>query len=123
MKQEFIKYFISSGIAFVIDFFMLYILTEFGHIYYVISATLSFIAGLITVYILSTKWVFKGRKLTSRYKEFIIFSIIGVIGVIINSSGIWFATEKLRLHYLESKIAVTFIVFIWNFSARKFILF
>ncbi len=123
MINEFIKYFISSAIALCVDFSLLYLLTEFVRIYYLLSAAISFILGVITIYMLSVMWVFKERKIEDRKKEFIIFTIIGIIGLGINSMGMWFFTEKIHFHYLESKILTTAFVFMWNFTARKFILF
>ncbi len=123
MLNEFIKYFISSAVALSIDFSLLYLLTEFVKIHYLLSAVISFISGVITIYLLSIMWVFKERKIENRKKEFIIFTIIGVIGLAINSIGMWMFTEKLHFHYLKSKILITAFVFMWNFTARKFILF
>lgn len=121
--NQFFKYFIASGIAFIVDFSLLWILTDILKLYYILSATISFIIGLLTIYTISTKWVFSERKLENKTKEFIIFSLIGLVGVFINTLGIWLFTEKMHFHYLISKIVVTFFVFMWNFLVRKLVLF
>lgn len=98
---------------------MLYIFTDVFGIYYIVSNILSFTLGLIVNYILSKKTVFTQDVSISKYKEFIIYAIIGVIGLLFDTLLLWLFTDKLALFYLISKILSTFIVFIWNFGARK----
>ena len=44
-KIQFIRYVFVGGISFVVDYGLLYILTEFAHLHYLISATISFLAA------------------------------------------------------------------------------
>jgi putative flippase GtrA len=117
------RYGFVGGTAFVIDFGLLWALTEFLHLHYIFAATFSFIAGLTTNYFLSKMWVFNQTKVKSRTVEFLVFAFIGVIGLLFNDLIMYLATEKMAQHYLVSKIISTVIVFLWNFLARKFILF
>lgn len=121
--KQFGKYFIVGGIAFVVDAGLLWVLTEYMKVHYVLSATLSFTAGLITNYFLSVIWVFIDRKYRSRMTEFFIFSIIGMIGLAINDFFLFLITEIVGIHYMISKMVIVLIVFLWNFFARKYILF
>lgn len=117
------RYTFVGGLAFIVDFSCLYLLTEFLGIYYLISAAIAFLLGLATNYTLSISWVFNKRRLRNRSIEFGIFTLIGIVGLILNEVFIWFFTEELFFYYLVSKIFSTIIIFFWNFSARKFILF
>lgn len=120
---QFFRSIIAGGIATVVDFGALYSLTEFLNIYYLISAAIAFILGVSTNYTLSILWVFSRRRLGKKWLEFVIFAIIGIIGLSLNELIIWFFTEYVHFHYLLSKVVSTIIVFTWNFLARKFILF
>lgn len=117
------RYTFVGGVAFLVDFGSLFAFTELLGIHYLISAAIAFILGLITNYLLSIIWVFTRRTLTNRWTELLIFSLIGVVGLGFNELFIWFFTEKVHLHYLLSKIVSTFFVYLWNFFARKYILF
>ena len=117
------RYGFVGGIAFLVDFVFLYCLTEFVGLPYLVSAAISFILGLVTNYLLSTVWVFNQRVVANRSKEFIVFSVIGIIGLGFNELIMWFGSSVLPLYYLLSKIMSTVIVFFWNFFARKYILF
>ena len=117
------RYTFVGGIAFVVDFSSLYILTEFAGLHYLYSAAIAFILGLIINYILSILWVFKSRAVNKKIFEIIIFAVIGIIGLGLNELIIWFSTEKFKLYYLYSKLISTAIVYFWNFLARKYILY
>jgi len=117
------RYTFVGGIAFLVDFGSLFALTEFCGVHYLISAAIAFILGLVTNYLLSIIWVFSRRTLKSRWLELYIFALIGVVGLGFNELFIWFFTERVNLHYLLSKIVSTVFVYLWNFFARKYILF
>lgn len=117
------RYTFVGGIAYCVDFGSLFFLTEFVKINYLISAAIAFLFGLITNYLLSTLWVFSKRTLADKKIEFLVFSIIGLVGLGLNEALIWFFTELAGFHYLISKMFSTVVVFLWNFFARKKILF
>lgn len=120
---QFTRYLVVGGLAFAIDFGTLYALTEFAHLRYLTSAAIAFVLGLITNYTLSRVWVFQRRTLSSTSLEFAAFTAIGLIGLGLNQAGLWLLTERAHLHYMASKTLTTGVVFVWNFGARKALLF
>lgn len=117
------RYTFVGAIAFIADFGSLYFLTDILGFYYLYSAALAFIIGLIINYILSILWVFKSRTVTNSSIEFLIFASIGIIGLGLNELIIWYATERISLYYLNSKFISAIIVYLWNFLARKYTLY
>ena len=117
------RYTLVGGLSFVIDYGLLYILTSYWGIYYILSATISFIAGLVINYLISTRWVFNESKLKNRTAEFIIYGLIGVVGLVINNALLYLFTDYLHIYYMVSKLITATIVMIWNFVGRKVILF
>ena len=113
----------AGGIAFLVDFSLLYCLTEYLNVHYLISSLISFFVGLIITYVSSILWVFNERSTNDRRIELIIFGTIGLVGLGLTSLFMWLFTSVLSQHYLFSKILTTVIVFIWNFIAKKRILF
>lgn len=120
---QFITYGFVGGLAFVIDFAALWFFTDVMGIHYLYSAVIGFVLGLMVNYLLSICWVFNARKLKNVHAEFMIFTVIGLIGLGINELILWFFTDIKGVYYLYSKIIATAVVFIWNFVARKKILF
>lgn len=120
---QFFRYIFVGGIAFIVDFGSLFIFTDIFGVYYLISAAIAFILGLITNYLLSINWVFNRRTLDNRTFEFGLFTIIGIVGLVLNEFVIWFLTAEIGFYYLMSKILAAIIILFWNFFARKLTLF
>ena len=120
---QFLKYVIVGGIAFLADYGSLYALTEFAGFHYLLSATIAFLLGLTVNYLLSVCWVFTERKIERRLLEFTIFAVIGIVGLLLNNLIMYLFTDIVRLNYLISKIIAAVLVLLWNFGARKMILF
>ena len=119
---QFFRYGLVSGVALLVDFGSLVFFTEVFHLHYLTSATLGFVLGLITNYLLSVLWVFDKSKY-SFWVEFLTFCLIGVVGLGINNGVMWLLTSSFGVFYVYSKIVATGFTFIWNFTARKLILF
>ena len=122
-RIQLFRYLFVGGAAFIVDFITLFILTDFFGIYYLISAAIAFILGLIANYFLSISWVFNRRTLDNRTFEFGIFAVIGIVGLGLNEVFIWYFTQDLQIYYLFSKIFAAIIILFWNFFARKLTLF
>jgi putative flippase GtrA len=117
------RYGIVGGIAFVVDYGSLWLLTEQCHLPYLWSAAIAFLLGLTCNYVLSTRWVFGESKLKNPWAEFAAFALIGIVGLGLNELIMWGFTDGLHFHYMLSKIVSTVIVFFWNFLARRFLVF
>lgn len=120
---EFLRYVVVGGIAFVVDFGALIFLAEAFGLHYLVSAAIAFCCGLATNYVLCIRWVFKTRSFANRQAEFVVFSIIGVIGLAWNEFIMYLGTDVFGLDYRFSKLAAVAIVLIWNFGVRKVFLF
>ena len=120
---QLLRYAVVGGIAFVVDYGTLWLLTEIAGCHYLVSAAVAFILGLTCNYLLSTRWVFGQGKIQSRAGEFAAFALIGVIGLGMNEGILYLCTDLFGWHYLLSKLISTAVVFFWNFLARRFLLF
>jgi putative flippase GtrA len=116
---QFLRYGFVSTAALAVDFGGLVILKEYGHLNYLIAASMSFLAGLVVNYLLSAFWVFHSSKLLNKRYEFILFSVIGLIGLGLTDLILWVLTSGFGLYYVLSKVIATVIVYFWNFGARK----
>jgi putative flippase GtrA len=123
LPLQFARYLAVGGAAFAADFGTLYVLTEFARIHYLVSAAIGFLLGLVLNYLLSRVWVFNRRSLDSATAEFAVFALIGIVGLGMNEAIIWFVRERIHFHYLVAKAISAAIVLVWNFGARKALLF
>ena len=119
--MEIFRFVINGGLSFVVDFGLLYLLTDIFHVNYLLSAGISFTASVIFNYILCVKWVFKGAE-EQDAKSKLIFVGSSVIGLGLNEILMWLFVSIFGLHYLLAKIIATGIVMIWNYVAKRWAL-
>lgn len=122
MKQliaQFMKFGVVGVIAFLIDFGLLVVLTEFFGVNYLVSATISFVVSVIFNYVASMRYVFTHKEDMSRRKEFVIFVVLSAIGLVINDVCMWAGVTLLAINYMVTKIFATVVVAVWNFVTRK----
>jgi putative flippase GtrA len=121
--QEALRYAAVSACAFFVDITILFVLVRYFSWWYLGAATASFLAGLLVGYALSVTLVFKYRRLKDRRLEFASFAAIGAVGVAINAAAMSFGVKYLGLHYLIAKCGAAGFTFVWNFVARRQLLF
>lgn len=121
---QFFRYIFVGGVATIADWGVLFLLTDIVHIYHLISACISFFAGLIINFLLSKLMVFNAD--TARVNnvlEFIAYAIIGAVGLGITEIIMFAFTDCLNLYYMWSKAIATAITLMWNYIARKKIIY
>lgn len=120
---QFFRYAFVGGIATVADWLTLVVLTNVG-LHYQVSAVFGFFAGLVTNFALSKLLVFqKAEAKVGTWLEFTAYGVIGAIGLGITLLIMHVLTEMASVHYFLSKVVATVIVLIWNYAARKKLLY
>lgn len=125
LSIQIFRYLIVGGIAFIVDFLLLYLLTHFLSLPVLVSAAISFMVGLVVNYRLSMTWIFTQsltRSAAQKSKEFFIFFITGISGLGLNELCLYLFTEALEINYLISKLITVPIVILWNFFSRRHLL-
>ena len=118
------RYFFSGGIAFLIDKTMFALLRYGFDLNVFLATSIGFIVGLIVTYLLSIFWIFDKRRLESRSNEFLIFALIGIVGLLLMNVFVWFFSKIIGWQFdFICNLAATIIVTFWNFFAKKYILF
>ena len=123
LLRQALGYIIVSAVALVVDIAILWILVRYFSWPYLAAATGSFSVGLVVGYILSVSLVFTHRRLKSQPLELASFAAIGVVGLGINAAAMLFGIRYLKVHYLLAKCGAAGFTFIWNFAARRQLLF
>lgn len=123
VTRQFGQYVLAGGLAFLFDFAALFLLTEHVGLHYLVSASIAFLLGLATNYLLCIVWIFDYRALKNQAHEFAIFSMIGVAGLLLNNVLMFLLTELVGLHYLASRTQAALLILFFNFSLKRFLLF
>jgi putative flippase GtrA len=120
--QQFLKYCIGGGLAFVTDAGLLFVFTEYCGIWYLFSATLSFLIAAVVNYFFQYFVTFRGHGGEAK-KQFGTFLIISAVGLAINNGLLYLQVEVFGLWYMLAKAIAAVIVLIWNFFMNKHVTF
>ena len=118
---QLIKFGIVGVIATLIDLAVLMLLKEFMHVDVLVASAVAFSVSVIANYILSMLFVFKSRG-NSKVKEFLVFVILSIGGLLLNQFIMWLGTEIMTAYYLWVKAFALVFVPIYNFITRKIFL-
>jgi putative flippase GtrA len=117
---QFFRYIFVGGIATIVDWGVLFVLTDCVQIYHLISAVIAFVAGLLANFTLSKLLVFSGNEAkVNPLMEFVSYALIGIVGLGITELIMFLFTNFAQFHYMISKVIATVIVLAWNYIARK----
>ena len=112
--------FASVGTAcFCLDYGVMILLTEFSGLDYFSSSGISFTLSVIVNYILSMRFVFKGKEGMNKIQELSIFVVLSLIGLGFNQVIMYIAVETFHIFYALAKIVSSMIVTVYNFISRK----
>ena len=118
---QLIKFGIVGVIATLIDLAVLMLLKEFMHVDVLAASAVAFSVSVIANYLLSMLFVFKSRG-NSKVKEFLVFVILSIGGLLLNQFIMWIGTEIMTAYYLWVKAFALVFVPIYNFITRKIFL-
>lgn len=118
---QFFRYIFVGGVAFLADGGSLFLITTIG-VNYLISVIFAFVIGLAVNYGLSKLLVFENSSVNGKI-EFLVYGIIGVIGLGFTEIIMYVLTEIAGLYFMVSKVIATIIVLVWNFVAIKITLY
>ena len=90
---------------------------------YQVANVIGFLAGNLTSYHLSTRYVFDYRRLRRRTHEFGVYFVIGAVGLVWSALILLLLVGALGLQKDIAKVITVGVVFGWNFGARKALLF
>lgn len=123
LRSELGRYLVVGGVAFAADFLALWGLVSLGGMHYLPATTLAFILGVWINYQLSIRWVFVYRAVKLTSIEFMVFLLVGVIGLAVSLGAMSLFSGWLGMHYLMAKAIATVLTLLINFTGRKLLLF
>ncbi|MDX9893252.1 MAG: GtrA family protein [Patescibacteria group bacterium] len=119
--RQFVKFCVVGGLAAVINFILLYALTEWFGIWYVISSAFGGVISAIWNFLANKFWTFRnrdrGRQALEQMFKFIV--VIGS-GVVVNTLLVYLFTDFGGLDYRWSWVLATGVVTFWNFGFNRF---
>jgi len=117
--KQFVKFSIVGVSNTLINLLVLFILTDFFHVYYIISAVFAFIVAVTNSFILNTIWTFKEKIKHKAKEKYVKFFIISVLALLANLLILYAFVEYFNMHYLIAQIIGIINNVIINFFGNK----
>ena len=117
--KQLIKFACVGAIGTIVNLSILYILTEFFFIYYIISEIFAFIASTINNYILDKFWTFKEKLYEKLIKKYIKFIIISLCALILNITILFILVEYFLIWYIIAELFAICGAFTINFMGNR----
>ena len=122
LRLEATRYVVASLAALTFDAGLLWFATQQLRLSSWLAGALAYGSGLVLVYVLSIHWVFSCRTVGDTKREFVIFALLGVIGLVLNSLTLY-AAAGVGVALPFAKVMSAGVSFIANFACRKILLF
>ena len=117
------RYGLGSTLSYLINLLILWLMTDVWGIHYLVSSIVGYASIVISSYIFSVTWIFTERKISSRGKEFVAFTLITVFAIGMNMLSMWFFVDYLGWNYIVANITTNFLATIWGYIPKKIFLF
>ncbi len=117
---EVFRFLAVGGGCFLLEYVLLYTLTEYAGFEPLVSAPIAFTISLIVNYILCVYVVFHAEHQSTT--QAVLFIVTSIMGLGINQLVMWGCIDLLGIWYMFSKVVASAIVMIWNYFTKRFIL-
>ena len=122
-NNKIIRYIFSGGLTVFFNLAILYILTELFHLWYLMSAIISFCCGIIMSYLMQKFFTFKDKSTKDLHFQFSIFFLYNIIMLGVNTLFMYVFVDIMGFWYLFSQIVITMSTAVINYLFFSKILF
>mgnify|MGYP002852374926 FL=1 len=124
LLKQVLLYTSVGGKATLIDWLVYYVLTFCARVPYLVSAFIAFCISTAANWFFGRLFLFRhAPRTTPLVLEIAKIYLTNAVGLVLNLLLIWLQVEKLGLGKMAAKVIATFIVFFWNFSIRKLVIY
>lgn len=116
--SEMLRFIVTGGLCFLIDYGTMVLLKDRLGINYLIASATGFVLSVILNYIMCVAWVFSGAGKRSA-RTVIVFAVSSLIGLAFHSFLMWLFVTVFDIFYKPAKVIVTALVMVWNYIAKK----
>ena len=132
--KEIMKFVVTGGVCFVIEYAVLVLLKEAAHMSVMVATPLAFLVSVAANYLMCVLWVFDGAKnsghaaqigflLTSGIGLALNWLIMAALTALFGEDAVLLTIAGLSLKvYMVNKVIATLLVMIWNYFTKRLVL-
>jgi putative flippase GtrA len=123
LSADLVKYGVASALSLALDFSVLTMCLQLLGFNHLAAAAAGFLSGLALIYALSVRVVFRDRSRVSTGAEVAGFLLSGLAGLVLTEALMHLFVDRLGIAPPLSKIPTSALVFLFNFTVRRTLLF
>jgi len=98
------RYLISGGTAAAVNIGILFLLTHYGHVWYLLSSVISFLISFGVSFSLQKFWTFKDHNKENIHKQGSVYLLVTLTNLGINILLMYMLVQYIGLHYIIAQI-------------------
>lgn len=122
-RNKILKFLISGSAAAGTNLFILYAITEWFGIWYLLSSVISFVIAFFVSFTLQKFWTFKDNSTDKIHKQATIYFGYALLGVIVNTIFVYTLVELLGAHYFVAQFISSGLIAVANFFVYRYFIF
>ncbi|MBU6388633.1 GtrA family protein [Patescibacteria group bacterium] len=121
--NQIVKYVVSGGSATATNLTVLYVLTDFFRMYYLVSSVCAFIVSVIVSFSMQKFWTFEDSSRDNVRTQFAFYSAVVLANVALNTFLVYAFVEWFSLWYLAAQFLAGMLIAVVSFFAYRNLVF
>ena len=122
-NRQILKFIISGGTTALFGLTVLYVLTDFFGLWYLLSAVLAFIVGFFISFSLQKLWTFKDKRQDQVYRQLSLYLSVALTNLVLNTALMYLFVDVFGVWYMLAQVIVDLVIAAESFLMYKFIVF
>ena len=120
---EIVRFLIAGTTATLVNMIVLYALTEFAGVWYLLSLTVAFLIAFLISFTLQKFWTFAEKNKERMGNQAVWFFIVQMGGLLFNMLALYIAVDVFGLWYMGAQFFILLFIAASNFLIFKFVIF
>ncbi len=116
---EILRFLIAGGFGAVVNYGILFLLTEYGGIWYITSSWIAFVVHCIVNFVTQKIWAFENTEIQKAPMQFMGYIGIAVACLIANTIILYGLVERVGIRYIPAQLSASVILTVASFGVTK----
>jgi putative flippase GtrA len=117
------RYLLAGSTAVAVNLVVLHVLTEWLHLYYVVSSATAFVASISLGFVLQKYWTFRDRSTELLRRQASLFFAVGLMNLLLGPALLYVAVEYVGLWYMAAQAMVLMLLAAESFLINRYVTF
>lgn len=113
--QQIIRFLIAGVCVAFFNLSLLYLFTEYFHIWYLVGSVMAYICAVLLNFVLQKFWVFKTPSYQGVRRQFTLYIFVSLGYLALNTVSMYVLVDYLGVQYLISQACITLVLSVINY--------